>query len=153
MKYISVLVLVTGLMGAGHVLGEENAASMSLEEKHERAAEVLRNMLSPEIAEAMVKSDASAAFGGDMTRLAYENAYVQLWSRPGLSAKQRSLVTISMLIAMGNEKELAIHMAAGLRNGISVRELEEVIYHATAYTGFPHASDALAVARKVLAQE
>jgi len=153
LKNLSTLVLMVGLMSSGNALPEENVADMALEEKHKRAAEVLQNMLSPEIAEAMIKSEASPSFGGEMTRLAYENAYVQLWSRPGLSAKQRSLVTISMLIALGNEKELAVHVAAGLRNGISSRELEEVIYHATAYAGFPKASDALAIAREVLTRK
>jgi 4-carboxymuconolactone decarboxylase len=117
-----------------------------------RASEILHQMLSPEIAGSMAAARPTGGFGGEMSRLAFENAYVQLWARPGLTLKERSLITISILIALGNEKELAIHMASGLRNGLTRQELEEVIYHSTAYAGFPRASDALAVATTVVAQ-
>ena len=122
-------------------------------EKRRRAAEILRQMLAPDIARSMATAKPTGGFGGEMSRIAFENAYVQLWSRPGLTLKERSLITISILIALGNEKELAIHLASGLRNGLTLQELEEVIYHSTAYAGFPRASDALAIAKAVVAQE
>ena len=58
-----------------------------------------------------------------------------------------------MLIALGNEDELAVHMAAGLRNGLTVEEIEEVIYHSSAYAGFPRAANALKVAKRTIGSE
>ena len=74
-----------------------------------------------------------------MSRLATENAYEQLWTRPGLSLRDRSMVTIAMLIGLGNEHELKVHIRSGLRNGVTPQEIEEMIYQATAYVGFPRA--------------
>lgn len=136
--------------------GELNGSageSASLDHRRSRAKAILLQMLPDDVATSMGSGEPLPMFGGEMSRLAFENSYMQLWARPGISLKERSLVTISMLIAMGNEKELSIHIASGLRNGLTVRELEEVIYHATAYVGFPRASDALAIASKVVAQE
>lgn len=129
------------------------ATKAAAEDRQKRAADILRQMLPLDVATSMASARPTSGFGAEMSRLAFENAYVQLWSRPGLTLKERSLVTISILIALGNEKELAIHLASGLRNGLTVQELEEVIYHSTAYAGFPRASDALAIATKVVAQE
>lgn len=122
-------------------------------DRHKRAEEILHQMLPAEVATGIASKEPTAPFGAEMSRLAFENAYVQLWTRSGLTLKERSLVTISMLIALGNEKELAVHLASGLRNGLTPEELEEVIYHSTAYAGFPRASDALAVATEVIAKE
>lgn len=139
--------------GAGAQQTHQETSGTTVGERCRRAGEILRQMLPPHVAESMESGMPVSSFGGDMARLAYENSYVQLWSRPGLSLKERSIVTISMLIALGNERELAMHINSGLRNGITPRELEEIIYHSTAYAGFPRASDALAIAREVLAQE
>jgi 4-carboxymuconolactone decarboxylase len=118
-----------------------------------RATEILKQMLPPDIATGMANAKPRSSFGGEMSRLAFENAYMQLWARPGLSLRDRSLVTISMLIALGNEHELKVHLASGLRNGLTPKELEEVIYQATGYVGFPKASDALAIASEVVAKD
>lgn len=129
------------------------AGDAAATDKRKRAAEILQQMLPPAIATGMADTAPRDAFGSEMSRLAFENAYVQLWTRPGLGLKERSLITIAMLIALGNEKELAVHIASGLRNGLTPQELEEVIYHSSAYVGFPRASDALSIATKVIAQE
>lgn len=121
--------------------------------KRKRAAEILHQMLSPEIADSMASGNTGTGFGAEMPRIAFENAYVQLWTRPGLNLRDRSLVTISMLIALGTPKELDVHVASGLRNGVTPQELEEVIYHASAYAGFPKASEALAIARRAITQQ
>lgn len=121
-------------------------------DKERRASEIIRQMLPPESVAAMESAAPSSRFGGEFARLAYENAYVSLWTRPGLSPKERSILTIGILIGVGNERELASHVAAGLRNGLTPQQIEEMIYHATAYAGFPAASSALAVAGKVVDQ-
>lgn len=119
-------------------------------EREQRASEILHQMLDPAIADSMAAKQPNDRFAGDLTRLAVENVYEQIWTRPGLNLRDRSLVTISMLIALGAEAELKTHIEAGLRNGLTRREIEEVIYQASAYAGFPKATAALMVASKVI---
>lgn len=119
-------------------------------EREQRAAQILGQMLDPQIAASMARKQPTGGFAGDMTRLAVENVYEQLWTRPGLSLRDRSMVTISMLIALGAEAELKTHLEAALRNGVTPREIEEIVYQASAYVGFPRATAALIVASKVI---
>ena len=129
----------------------DSSAAKTAREK--RAAEILRQMLPRAIADSMATKQPMGGFGGEMSRLAVENSYEQLWTRPGLSLKDRSMVTIAMLIGLGNDRELKVHIQSGLRNGMTPSELEEIIYHATAYAGFPRASDALRIAKEVMGEK
>ena len=122
-----------------------------MSEKYEKAGKVIRMMLAPQSVAAMESDPHPGRFGGEFARLALENVYASLWTRPGLSLKERSLVTIGILIGLGNEGELRSHFTAGLRNGLTPEQLEEIVYHATGYAGFPGASRALAVAAEVVA--
>jgi 4-carboxymuconolactone decarboxylase len=120
-----------------------------MSDKREKAREIIRRMLQPEHAAAMESVADDGRFAPEYANLAFENAYVQLWSRPGLSLRDRSLLTLGILIALGNQNELRVHFASALRNGITREELEEVVYHATAYAGFPTASSARAIAAEL----
>jgi 4-carboxymuconolactone decarboxylase len=122
------------------------------DKKRRRAGEIIRQLM-PQSVASMESTAPSTQFGGEFARLAYENAYVALWSRPGLELRDRSILTIGILIGIGNEQELAAHFAIALRNGLTPPQLEEMIYHATAYAGFPKASSALALAKKVVEQQ
>lgn len=101
---------------------------------------VVAEQFSPEMAERLRTFTATQAFGAEIGELATRNAYLALWLRPGLSRRDRSLITVAMLVALGSEEELAIHARIAIENGCTVEELEELIYHATAYAGFPAAS-------------
>jgi len=122
-----------------------------MDEKRRRAEEVVRTMLSPEHI-AIMENPESGGFAPEFPKLAYEHAFVDLWTRPGLSLKERSLLTIGILIGSGSEQELKSHFGSGLRNGLTPKQLEEIIYHATAYAGFPAASAARTIAEGVVAQ-
>lgn len=137
----------------GGATEQGGAPSTPRTERERRAAEILRQMLPRAIADGMVSKQPTSRFGGEMARLAVENSYEQLWTRPGLSLKDRSMITIAMLIGMGNDRELKVHIQSGLRNGVTRSELEEIIYHATAYAGFPRASDAMRVATEVMGEK
>lgn len=89
-------------------------------------------------------AEASSGFASEMKTLALENVFSKLWSREGLDARSRSLLTIGMLIALRASDELKIHTAIGLKNGLTVEELEEILYHSTGYAGFPAAATAMA---------
>ena len=89
-------------------------------------------------------------FAEELTELALEHVFAALWGRPGLDRRSRSLVTLGALIALRAPDELEFHFPMALRNGLTVDELEEVVYHLAGYAGYPAAVGARAVARKVL---
>jgi len=70
------------------------------------------------------------------------NAWGNVWQRPGLDLRTRSLVTVAMLTALGKQQELRGHVRGALNNGVTPEELREVMLHATVYCGFPTAIDA-----------
>jgi 4-carboxymuconolactone decarboxylase len=76
-------------------------------------------------------------------------AWGQVWSRPGLSRKMRSLINISALTAMNLRHELKLHIRAGLRNGLTRKEIGEALLHCAVYCGFPKALDAFRLAKEV----
>jgi 4-carboxymuconolactone decarboxylase len=78
-------------------------------------------------------------------------AWGAVWSRPGLDRRTRSCVTVAMLAAQGSEHELALHVRAALRNGVSIEELKEVLLQVAVYAGVPRANRAFSIARDVLA--
>lgn len=71
-----------------------------------------------------------------------EGVFGRLWSREGLTRRDRSLLTLGMLIALGAEDELESHFRIAEQNGLTRDELAEVVYHATGYAGFPAANAA-----------
>jgi 4-carboxymuconolactone decarboxylase len=89
-------------------------------------------------------------FAQELGELSIDHVFGSLWTRPGLSRRDRSLVTLGALIAMRATEELRFHMPIGLRNGLTVEEIEEVVYHLTGYAGFPAANAARAIGREVL---
>ena len=101
---------------------------------------VVAEQFSPAMAERLRTFTASQAFGPEIGELATRNAYLALWLRPGLTRCERSLITVAMLVALHAQEELAIHARIATENGCTVEELEELIYHSTAYAGFPAAS-------------
>jgi 4-carboxymuconolactone decarboxylase len=76
-----------------------------------------------------------------------------VWQRPGLSPRDRSLVTISSLIALYRSNELPYHLGLALENGVTRDEIIETITHLAFYSGWPTASTALGIARQVFADK
>jgi 3-oxoadipate enol-lactonase/4-carboxymuconolactone decarboxylase len=77
-------------------------------------------------------------------------AWGEIWTRPGLDRRTRSCMTLVALVALGREEELAMHVRAALRNGLTADELKEVFLHTAVYCGVPAANGAFAVAQRVL---
>jgi len=77
-------------------------------------------------------------------------AWGEIWTRPGLDRKTRSAVTLTALIALGRDEELAMHVRGALRNGLTPDEIKEVMLHAAIYCGVPAANSAFAIAQRVL---
>jgi 4-carboxymuconolactone decarboxylase len=79
-------------------------------------------------------------------------AWGDTWSRPGLSRAERSMITLAMLAALQHENELAMHVRAALRNGLSPEQIQEVLLQVAVYAGVPAANRAFAVAQRVLSE-
>ena len=78
------------------------------------------------------------------------NAWGDVWQRPGLDLKTRSLITVAMLIALGKQHELKGHVRGALNNGATPEELQEVLLHASIYCGLPTAVEAFRTAAEVV---
>ena len=78
------------------------------------------------------------------------HAWGNVWQRPGLDLKTRSLITVAMLTAQGKQHELKAHVRGAINNGATPEELREVMLHATVYCGFPTAIDAFRTVTEVV---
>ncbi len=82
-----------------------------------------------------------------------EGVWGSVWARPHLTLRERSMITIALLAAGGNDREVAMHLRAARRTGASVRDIQEVLLHVACYAGVPKANAAFALARKILAED
>jgi 4-carboxymuconolactone decarboxylase len=92
------------------------------------------------------------SFTADLQEHITRYAWGAVWSRPGLDRRTRSCITVAMLAAQGSEHELAMHVRAARRNGVTVNELKEILLQVAVYAGVPRANRAFAIAREVLAE-
>ena len=88
----------------------------------------------------------SSEFQDFITRVAWG----EVWSRPGLDRRARSCITLGVLAALGREGEIALHVRAALRNGLSPAEIAEVLLHTSVYAGIPAANAAFKIAQDVI---
>jgi 4-carboxymuconolactone decarboxylase len=89
----------------------------------------------------------------DFQALITRYAWGEIWTRPGLDRRMRSAITLTALVARGHWEELAIHVAAARRNGLTVDEIGEVIMQSAVYCGVPAANHAFAIAKATLDKE
>ena len=92
------------------------------------------------------------SFNAPFQDLITRYAWGDIWSRPGLSRAERSLVTLSVLAAMQHEHELGMHVKAALRNGLTPEQIQEVLLQVAVYAGVPVANRAFAIAQRALAE-
>jgi 3-oxoadipate enol-lactonase/4-carboxymuconolactone decarboxylase len=89
-------------------------------------------------------------FTADFQDLITRYAWGEIWARPGLDRKTRSCITLTALVALGRDQELAMHVRAALRNGLTPDEIKEVLLQAAVYCGVPAANSAFSIAQRVL---
>ena len=122
---------------------------------YERGMHVRRCVLGAEHVEQSLRR--ATSFNKDFQDLVADVPWGRIWSRPGLDKHQRSLITLSMMIALNRAEEFKMHVKAALHNGVSTDELKELILQASIYCGFPAALDAFrnaeATVREYLAEE
>lgn len=91
-------------------------------------------------------------FSAPLQEFVTRNAWGTVWNRAGLDLKTRSMITLSMLTALGRSHEIKGHVRGALNNGVTIEEIREVLLHATVYCGVPLAIDAFRAAQEVLAE-
>ena len=98
--------------------------------------------------------DRALAQSDDFTRewqdFITDQAWGAVWTRPGLSLRERSLITVALLTALGRDEELPLHVRGALRNGLTPEEIREVIMHTSVYAGIPFGNTAMGVAARTL---
>ena len=101
--------------------------------------------------------DAALAGGSPLTadfqELITRYAWGEVWARPGLDRRTRSCITLTALVAGGHDHELALHLRAARRNGLTWDEIREVLLQAAIYCGVPAANSAFAIAQRVQEEE
>lgn len=96
---------------------------------------------------------AKTALDADFQRFITEGAWGSVWARPGLSLRERSLVTLALLAAQGSDEELAMHLRATARTGASPEDVLEALLHVAVYAGVPRANHAIKIAKDVLGKQ
>ncbi|OBI44350.1 4-carboxymuconolactone decarboxylase [Mycobacterium kyorinense] len=91
-------------------------------------------------------------FTRDFQSLITEFAWGAIWTRPGLDRRSRSLIALTALIARGRDEELAAHLRAALRNGLTRDEIKEVLLQTAIYCSVPDANSAFRIAQRVFAE-
>jgi 4-carboxymuconolactone decarboxylase len=92
-------------------------------------------------------------FSADFQDLITRYAWGEIWARPGLDRRTRSMLTLTALVALGREEELELHVRAALRVGLTPDEIKEVLLQTAIYCGVPAANGAFGVAQRVLDEE
>ena len=92
------------------------------------------------------------AFDEDFQSFITEGAWGSVWSRPGLSRRERSMLTIALLAALGHDEEVAMHVRATINTGCSPNDIKEALLHVAVYAGVPAANRAFRIAREELAK-
>jgi 3-oxoadipate enol-lactonase/4-carboxymuconolactone decarboxylase len=144
--------LVTGLL-ADHLLSPTAAGNPEdgLVTIHDTGMTVRRQVLGDEhVDRAIARTD---SFTEDFQRLITRYAWGEIWTRDGLDRRTRSCITLAMLATLGHHEELAMHVRAALRNGLTPEEIKEVLLQVAIYAGVPAANAAFAVAQRTLRED
>ena len=121
------------------------------QERHDQGMTVRRAVLSDAHVDRSIAAttDLTADWQDFITRVAWGD----VWSRPGLDRRTRSIVTLTALVASGREHELEMHVRAALVNGLTPDEIGEVLLQCAVYCGVPAANGAFAIAQRVVDEE
>jgi 4-carboxymuconolactone decarboxylase len=139
--------------GVERLAGRQPAERLSDAERDARAADVRRTLTNGRAAADPATDLVNLQNAiGDVGTLAFRWAFGEVWSRPQLSRRDRSLVVVAILGALGQEGELAFHVPAALNHGLTRTEVEEIMVHLSLYAGFPRAVDGIRAARAAFAR-
>ncbi|MEX3960544.1 carboxymuconolactone decarboxylase family protein [Trinickia sp. EG282A] len=126
----------------------DNANSFVGSEKFEKGLRTRREVLGDEYVNRSLSS--VDALGWPMQKLVTEYCWDEIWNRPGLDRRSRSLLNLGMIAALNRPHELRAHIRGGINNGLQPEEIQEVFLQVAVYCGFPAALDGWRIAREVL---
>jgi 4-carboxymuconolactone decarboxylase len=118
--------------------------------RHRRGMSVRRAVLGP--AHVRRARQGETPFTREFQDLITRYAWGEIWTRPGLPRRTRSLLTVGLMVGLGRSEELRLHLRGALDNGVTREEIKEVLLHAAVYCGVPAAHAAFHVAEEVLAE-
>ena len=123
---------------------------MNDEERHEQGMTTRRAVLGDAHVDRAVANttDLTEPFQDFITRYAWGD----VWARPGLDRRTRSIVTLTALTSLRAENEIAMHVRAAITNGLTPAEICEILLHTAVYAGLPAANAAFAIAQRTLAE-
>ena len=121
-----------------------------LSEKADRGLKVIGNMMGPKFEATLRETASSGQFGSVVSRMSTEFAFADAWGREGLSNREKSLIVISILIALRQPAELRNHIKIGVANGLTIEDVENILIQATPYVGFPASATASTAAIEAL---
>jgi 3-oxoadipate enol-lactonase/4-carboxymuconolactone decarboxylase len=130
--------------------GRDTRQTPTTEDVYDAGMQVRREVLGD--AHVDRASAATTEFTADFQRLITEYAWGSIWTRPGLDRRSRSMITLTALVARGHHEELAMHLRAARRNGLSNDEIKEVLMQTAIYCGVPDANTAFRIASGVLSE-
>jgi 4-carboxymuconolactone decarboxylase len=116
----------------------------------EKGLKLRKQVLGKEYVERQLRS--ADAFSMPMQELATKSAWGMVWTRPGLPRKVRSMLNIAMLVALGKAEELELHLDGAMRNGVTKKEIGEILLHSAIYCGYPAALGGFRTAREYFAK-
>ena len=142
---------MTDGVGSTEPSDSAGAGSAGAGAEYDEGIRVRREVLGDEHVDRAIErtSEFTAAFQDLITRYAWG----EIWARPGLDRRTRSCITLTALVALGHFDELAMHVRAARRNGLTQDEIKEVLLQTAVYCGVPAANHAFAVAQQVLEEE
>jgi 4-carboxymuconolactone decarboxylase len=115
------------------------------DDRYERGREKLREVHGD-------RSLATVESLGDLGRLIVEVAYGEVYSRPGLSLRERQIASVAALVATGRSSQLPVHLRSSLKAGLTADELREVIIQTATIAGFPPAMNAMSTLKTILGE-
>lgn len=118
------------------------------DDQFERGLKVRREVLGDAYVDKALKG--RTAVTAEFQELVTKYAWGEIWTRPGLDRKTRSCITVSLLVCLGQEQELAAHLRGAMNNGLTRDEIKEVLLQTAIYCGIPAANAAFRVAAEVL---
>ncbi|MFJ6573680.1 carboxymuconolactone decarboxylase family protein [Streptomyces sp. NPDC091292] len=116
---------------------------------YERGLAVRREMFGTGGAEAQVAG--ATGFTDKFQDIVTRHCYGDIWSRAGLDRRERSLITLAMLVALGRAHEVEFHLRGALANGVTATEIRELLLQASIYCGLPAANDGFRIAERIVA--
>ncbi|MGI4794134.1 MAG: carboxymuconolactone decarboxylase family protein [Janthinobacterium lividum] len=125
-----------------------SVAPSDADDRQTRGKAILREIIGDEYY--AKRESAISDFNAEFQQLSEEYCFAEIWGRPGLPRKVRSMLCMAMLVALNRPAQLRLHVAGALRNGCTREEIKELLLQSVIYCGLPAAVDGFRIAEEVL---